>query len=140
MQHGIILAAAAAAALLLTARPGTAQTSEQNFRGGRTSDLAALCGASEQEALGQAALGYCQGFFVAAGQYHHALSSEGGVQRPVFCLPSPSPTFDQARTSFVAWARANSQYAGERAIDGLTRFAGETYPCPSAPATPRPRR
>jgi hypothetical protein len=140
MRHGIILAGAAAAAMLSAVRPGGAQGLDQNFRGGLTSDLAALCSASGQEALGQAALGYCQGFFVAAGQYHHALTAEGGAQRPVFCLPNPSPTFDQARTAFVAWAQANVQYAGERAIDGLTRFAGQTYPCPSAPTGPRPRR
>ena len=94
MRHGTILAgAAAAAALLLAARPGGAQVTEQAFRGGRTGDLAALCGTSEQEALGQAALGYCQGFVVAAGQYHRALSAEGGVHRPIFCLPSPSAAF-----------------------------------------------
>jgi hypothetical protein len=35
----------------------------------------------------------------------------------------------------VAWARAHPQYSGERAIDGLMRFATETYPCPATPAT-----
>jgi hypothetical protein len=133
MRNGIILAGTAASALLLAALPAGAQVTGQNFRGGLTSDLAALCGASEQEAHGQAALVYCQGFFVAAGQYHHALSAEGGAQRPVFCLPNPSPTFEQARTSFVTWARTNPQHSGERAIDGLTRFAGQTYPCPEMP-------
>ena len=139
MRHGIILTGAAAALLLLAASPGDAQVTEQSFRGGRTSDLAALCGASGQDALAQAALGYCQGFVVAAGQYHRALSAEGGVHRPIFCLPNPSPTFDQARASFVAWARSNPQYGSEPAIDGLTRFAAETYPCPNAPAA-SPRR
>jgi Rap1a immunity proteins len=139
MRHGIILTGAAAAALLLATPSADAQVTEQSFRGGRTSDLAALCGASGQDGLAQAALGYCQGFVVAAGQYHRALSAEGGVHRPIFCLPNPSPTFDQARSSFVAWARSNPQYAGEPAIDGLTRFAAETYPCPNAPAA-RPRR
>ncbi len=137
MRHGIILAGAAAA-LLLAARPGGAQIAEQAFRGGRTGDLAALCAASEQDRLGQAALGYCQGFVVAAGQYHRALSAEGGVHRPIFCLPSPAPTFDQARSAFVAWARANPQHGGEPAIDGVTRFAAEAYPCPGAPGL-RPR-
>ena len=61
------------------------------------------------------------------------------MHRPIFCLPNPSPTFDQARAAFVAWARANPQHGAEPAVDGLTRFAAETYPCPGAPA-PRPRR
>ena len=137
MGRGIILAGTAAA-LLLAARPGDAQVAEQTFRGGRTSDLAALCGASERDALGQAALGTAKAIFVATGQYHRALSAEGGVHRPIFCLPNPSPTFDQARSSFVAWARNNPQHGSERAIDGLTRFAAEAYPCPGAPAA-RPR-
>jgi Rap1a immunity proteins len=139
MRRGIILAGAASAALLLAARPGDAQVAEQAFRGGRTSDLAALCGASEQESLAPAALGYCQGYFVAAGQYHRAISAEGGLHRPIFCLPNPSPTFDEARSSFVAWARSHPQYGSERAIDGLTRFAAEAYPCRSTPAA-RPGR
>ncbi len=126
---------AVAVAALLTVRSAMAQpAAEPNFRGSRTGDLAALCSASAQDPDGSAELAYCEGFFVAAGQYHRALTAEGGVERPIFCLPNPSPTFDQARSSFVAWTRANPQYASERAIDGLMRFAAETYPCPTAPA------
>jgi hypothetical protein len=129
----------AAVGLQLLAPSAFGQVTDRDFREGRTSNLAALCGASEQDALRQPALGYCQGFLVGVGQYHHSLSAEGGAQRAIFCLPDPSPTFDQARTSFAAWARANSQYAGERAIDGLMRFAADTYPCSAAPAA-RSRR
>jgi Rap1a immunity proteins len=139
MGRGITLAGTTAALLLLAVQPGDAQVTQQAFHGGRTSDLAALCGATGEESLGQAALGYCQGFFVGAGQYHRSITAEGGLHRPIFCLPNPSPTFDQARTSFVAWARSNPQYGDEPAIDGLTRFVAETYPCPNAPAS-RPRR
>ena len=138
MRRRIILAGAMAAAVF-AASPGEAQLTEQNFLGGRTSDLAALCAASPQDALGQVALGYCQGFVVGVGQYHRSLTAEGGGQRPVFCLPDPSPTFDQARLAFVAWARNNPQYGTEPAVDGLMRFAQATYRCATAPA-PRPRR
>ena len=131
LYHGA--AAVTTVTLLLLAQTAAAQPS---LNGSRTSELAAFCGASERDPDRQAQLAYCEGFFVAAGQYHQALTAEGGAQRPIFCLPSPSPTFDQARSSFVAWARANPQYAGERAIDGLMRFAAQTYPCPPAPAAP----
>ena len=114
MGRGITLAGTTAALLLLAVQPGDAQVTQQAFRGGRTSDLAALCGATGEESLGQAALGYCQGFFVGAGQYHRSLSAEGGLHRPIFCLPNPSPTFDQARTSFVAWARTPSTGTSRR--------------------------
>jgi hypothetical protein len=138
MRRGIILAGAMATAVF-AASPSEAQLTDQHFRGGRTSDLAALCAASAQDPIGQVALGYCQGFVIGVGQYHRSLTAEGGAQRPIFCLPNPSPTFDQARAAFVAWARDNPQYGPEPAIDGLMRFAAEAYPCPTAPV-PRPRR
>ena len=57
---------AAALAVLLVAAPAAAQVAEQHFRGGRTADLAALCAASPQEALGSEAIAWCHGFVVAA--------------------------------------------------------------------------
>src|SRR5690349_1397581 len=93
------------AGLLLAAAPAAAQVSQQNFRGGTTGDLAALCGASPQDPEGIAAIAWCHGFMIATGQYHRELSAPGGVQRPLFCLPNPAPTLDEARASFVAWAR-----------------------------------
>lgn len=131
--------AAAFTGLLLVAAPAAAQVTQQNFHGGTTGDLAALCGASPQDPLGPAAIAWCHGFMVAAGQYHRELSAPGGVQRPLFCLPNPAPTLDEARASFVAWARANPQHANERAIDGLMRFAAQTYPCPRSESG-QPRR
>jgi Rap1a immunity proteins len=124
---------------LFAAQPVMAQLTDQNFRGGRTGDLAALCAPSEQDPFRLTALAYCQGYFVAAGQYHDAVTAESSMRRPIFCLPNPSPTFDQARISFANWAKAHPEYANERAIDGLTRFAAESYPCPSNP-TPRHHR
>jgi len=132
--------ATAFAGFLLAVAPAAAQVDQQNFRGGKTDDLAALCGASPQDPLGPPAIAWCHGFMVAAGQYHRELSAPGGVLRPLFCLPDPAPTLDEARASFVAWARANPQYANERAIDGLMRFAAQTYPCPRSEAQPPRRR
>lgn len=133
----------AAAAALLLALPAKAEVTEQNFRGGRTGDLAALCGAAQTDPLRTAALNWCQGFMVGAGQYHHSTAAATASDtRKLFCLPSPEPTLDQARHAFVAWAQAHPQYATERAVDGLTRFATETWPCPRAEAAParRPHR
>ncbi|PPQ33894.1 hypothetical protein CCS01_13195 [Rhodopila globiformis] len=66
-----------------------------------------------------------------AGQYNREISQN----RPEFlCLPDPSPTFEAAQASFVAWARANPQYANELAVDGLMRWAAATYPCPGQSA------
>jgi hypothetical protein len=133
------LAMLATAAVALPSGMAVAQMSEQAVRGSRTGDLAALCAASTGDPQAQAALGYCQGFIVGVGQYHRALTAEGGVQRPIFCLPNPSPSLDGFRTGFVNWVRANPQHAGEPALDGLARFAAATYPCPAMPAS-QPRR
>jgi opacity protein-like surface antigen len=130
---------AAALAVLLGAAPAAAQVAEQHFRGGRTADLAALCAASPREALGSEAIAWCHGFVVAAAQYHASASAEGGAHRPVFCLPEPAPTLDDARTGFVAWVRANPQHGTERAMDGLMRFAAATFPCPRPEAARRGR-
>lgn len=135
-KHTLLVAAAGAA---LLAAPATAEVTEQNFRGGRTGDLAALCGATRQNPLHTAALNWCHGFLVGAGQYHRSTAAAHGAGQSLFCLPSPEPTLDQARQAFVAWAARNPQHAQERAVDGLTRFAAETYPCPRTEA-PRARR
>ncbi|HYZ34798.1 MAG TPA: Rap1a/Tai family immunity protein [Crenalkalicoccus sp.] len=130
-----VIGPALAATLWLPA-PAAAQISEQTFRGGRTGDLATLCAAPETEVQGVAARAWCQGFIVSAGQYHGALAAADPARERVYCLPSTSDlTLDQVRTAFVAWAQAHPEYANEKAIDGLMRFAAATWPCPAATAT-----
>jgi hypothetical protein len=100
--------------------------------------LASICAASSPNAESPLTA-YCRGFMVGAGQYHAAVTAARGG-RPIFCLPNPSPTVEQVQGAFVQWARANTQYGQERAVEGLMRFAAATYPCPPAPAPARGRR
>lgn len=93
-----------------------------------TGVLAALCGANAAEVEGSTAIGYCRGFIVGVGQYHIEISRAGGI-RPAFCLPTPTPTLEFVQTSFVSWVNANPQYANDRAVDGLMRWASTAYPC-----------
>jgi hypothetical protein len=93
-----------------------------------TGVLAALCGANAAEAEGSTAIGYCRGFIVGVGQYHVEISRAGGI-RPAFCLPNPTPTLEFVQSAFVTWANANPQYANDRAVDGLLRWASTAYPC-----------
>ena len=138
MRRPRLLALALGAAL--AAAPALAQVTDQQFRGGRTSDLAALCAAPASDPLHTAALNWCQGFIVGAGQYHRSVADASSARQQVFCLPQPEPTLEQTRLAFVAWARAHPQYASERAVDGLARFAAETWPCPAARPAARPAR
>ena len=50
-------------------------------------------------------------------------------------MPQPGPTIESVQQAFVTWARVNTQYGQDRAVDGLMRFAATTYPCPAQPAT-----
>jgi hypothetical protein len=138
MRFRRLLAMALGAGLL--AAPAMAQVTDQAFRGGRTGDLAALCGAGAQDPMHTAALNWCHGFIVGAGQYHRSVADAGSGPKSLFCLPTPEPTLEQARVAFVAWARAHPQYATERAVDGLSRFAAEAWPCPATKPAGRPAR
>ncbi|WP_431267566.1 Rap1a/Tai family immunity protein [Dankookia sp. P2] len=124
--------AAAAAAALLIGQPVAAQTPA---RGITTATLAEACASEAREPAGAVAVGFCRGFMAGAGQYHREMSSN---RTAIFCLPDPSPSFDAAQASFVAWAKANPQLGGEQAVDGMLRWAAATYPCPAA-AAPAPR-
>lgn len=136
MRFATILAAGVAA-LALGAPPTRAQAPA---RGVTTGTLAEACATTGTDAASATAAGYCRGFMTGAGQYHREISVD---RPPIFCLPDPSPSFDAAQASFVAWARANTQYAAEPAVDGLMRWAAATFPCPTPsarPTAPRARR
>lgn len=127
---------AAALALACAAGPALAQTAPATQML-TTATLAELCGAAPGTSEAPATA-FCRGFIIGAGQYH--LASTRPNQRPLFCMPSPGPTHEQFQAGFVGWARANPQFAQERAVEGLTRYVAATYPCPAAqPARARTR-
>ena len=123
--------AAAGLAALLAAAPAAAQQTltEADFRSGTAGDMADLCGAAPSDPMYGAGVGWCHGFMLAVGQYHASIAARRTAGHPLFCLPDPSPTFDQLRTAFVAYVRGNPQVQNERAVDGFVRFAVATYPC-----------
>ena len=141
-MHPTRLAAAALLASALAAGPVAAQTplTEADFRSGTTGDLARICGAAPGDPMYQAGIGWCHGFILAAGQYHATMAARRAPGHPLFCMPTESPSFDQLRAAFVGWARANPQFAAERAVDGLVRFTAATYPCPPGGASAPQRR
>jgi len=84
-----------------------------------------------------AAVNYCHGFLMATGQFHTTLTRPGGGVQPMYRLPSPLPTVSDITAAFVTWARANPQYAGESAVEGVVRFATAASPCPPPAHTAR---
>jgi hypothetical protein len=126
-----------AVGLALAAAPATAQVIPDNFVGGRTSDLAALCAAGPNDPVVRDAVNYCHGFLMAVGQFHAEVTREGARIRPFFCLPNPRPSVSDITGGFVAWARANPQFAGTSAVEGVVRYGTATFPCPTPPARGR---
>ena len=112
------------------AMPAASAAPHNAFEARTVADLATLCGTSPQASQYPSAIAFCHGFLQGAGQYHAAVTQAGSGSAPVFCAPNPPPTRAQVAGAFVAWAEANPQYAGERAVDGLARWAHATYPCP----------
>jgi hypothetical protein len=138
------IVAAAALALLASApamaqSPATAPVTEVRT----VAELAAICDPSTDNPLRLESIAYCQGYLTATGQFHAALHPTGmTASRPLFCIPQPPPTVAQSGIAFAAWARQNTQYSDQPALDGLLRWAQATYPCtpPAPPPAPRGSR
>lgn len=132
LAGGLALIAAGAAAQPV---PATAPLS--------TSTFANLCaaphgpGGAEGE-VGNAQ-GFCRGFLIGVWQYHAELTRPGG-RVPIFCLPAPGPSVQEVQASFVAWSASHPQNRDEKAVDGLLRWAADTYPCPTPEPAPAARR
>ena len=129
--------AAGAFALACAASPAAAQTAPPATQMLTTATLAELCGAAPNTSEAPATA-FCRGFIIGAGQYSQTVAVARG-RTPLYCMPSPGPTHAEFQAAFVAWARANPQYAQERAVEGLSRFTSATYPCPPAQAAARSR-
>ena len=121
---------------ILAATPAMAQAPAA-ARGSHTAtvaELAALCATPATDANHASANGLCRGFIAGFAQYHAAMTQPGTRHRPLFCVPDPAPSGQQAAAGFAEWARNNPQSANEIAVDGLARWFIATYPCPQAPA------
>jgi hypothetical protein len=122
---------------LVGAGPAMAQAPAAGGRGSHTAtvgELATLCAVPATDPSFAHASGLCRGFIAGFAQYHAAMTQPGTRHRPLFCVPDPPPTSEQAASAFATWARGNPQRANELAVDGLARWFIATYPCPPAPA------
>jgi hypothetical protein len=134
MRHGLLLATGIAALLALGAQPASAQTAPV-ARGVTTGQLAEICSqGGGTDIISAASVGYCRGFLIGVGQFHAEAAGTHRSRPPIYCIPDPSPTIEQAQASFVAWVRANPEQASEKAVVGLLRWAAATHPCPQPAA------
>ena len=118
-----------AAGLLLLAPCAPHAATEANFSAGTTADLVELCTAAPDNAIGTAAVNFCEGF--AQGAVLVEMQNQAAFRGPkLFCLPNPPPSRNEAMTEFVNWARSSPDRLGQSSTDGLFRFLSERYPCP----------
>jgi hypothetical protein len=118
-------------ALAPVARAGTVD--ETDFRIRNAQDFVDLCKVSADAQYAAEAIHFCHGFAAGAWQYHEAQAAGPNGHRLV-CLPTPSPTRDQALAEFVTWADAHPERMGEPAVEVLFRWLVEKWPCPKAGA------
>jgi hypothetical protein len=122
------------AAAMLAAAPVAAQAPPRGSHTATVAELSTLCAVPAGDPSFAHASGLCRGFIGGFAQYHAVMTQPGTRHRPLFCVPDPAPTGEQAAAAFAAWARANPQHANDLAVDGLARWFIATYPCPAAPA------
>lgn len=134
IRHRLLLATGIAALLALGAPPASAQTAS-GARGVTTGQLAELCAqGGGTDIISAASIGYCRGFLVGVGQFHAEAAGTHRSRPPIYCIPDPSPSIEQAQASFVSWVRTNPEQASEKALVGLLRWAAATFPCPQPAA------
>ena len=121
-----VAALALSAAMLAVAH---AAVTAENFQLHTTGDLVALCTVTRGESMAIAAIHFCEGFDVGVARTLQSEDAARPNRRPLFCLPNPRPTRDEAATGFVQWARADQQRLSLPPADGVANYLASTYPC-----------
>jgi hypothetical protein len=123
-----ILTGVALATLSLSSGARAAVT-QDDFLIRTTSNLVSLCSAEATDPFYAAAVHFCHGF--GAGvfqteQLHQAASRAA----PLYCVPTPLPSRNEAVAGFVAWAKATPSATNDAPAEGVLHYLMQTYPCP----------
>lgn len=111
--------------------PGIADAggaTEKDFQVQTTEDLIDLCTTPPDHPLYHQAVNFCHGYLV--GAFHYYLAEASGPKGiKLVCLPDPPPSRNEAIAMFIEWAKAHSEYMGERPVETEFRFLMEKWPC-----------
>ena len=99
----------------------------EDFNLRTAADLVDICTLDQSHPDNVAARAFCYGFFEGGIQYAEAISTSPTFIKLV-CRP-PETTRTEAVDVFVAYVRANSQYASKRPIDTIYRALVAKWPC-----------
>jgi len=123
------LACAASVALLL-ALPATARAgvTEANFTLDTMTDLVALCGVDAEDPNAVAAIHMCHGYLIGLVHFHIVMGR--ALEGDIYCMEEEArPSRDQAVAMLVEWSRVHPEHGSLEAVDGVLKWAAETYPC-----------
>lgn len=137
---GFRLSATIAAGLVVLLVPniGRAAVTEDNFMAKTAGDIAALCSAAPTDKLYTAAMNFCHGF--GAGTYGVlAEVQQANPKLKLFCNTN-DVTRNEAVAAFVAWVGKQPGREVMPAVDGVTAFLTQTYPCPNTAAAAKSGR
>ncbi len=132
----LALAPLLAAAAVLPARAQAPATSTFELR--TAGELARICARETSEPGGGTDQGFCYGYTQGAVDYHRAITPANAS--PLYCAPTPPPSYDTLRGRYVAWVNADPAHASMRALDSVFMFLRASFPCPTPPAAPARRR
>ena len=105
-----------------------ANVTEENFTLDTMGDLMALCGVDANDPNAIAAIHFCHGYFTGLVHFHNVMGR--ALEGNIYCMKDDErPTRDQAIAMLVAWSRAHPENNSLEAIDGVLKWAAETYPC-----------
>jgi len=122
-------ACAASVALLMTvASTARANVTVENFSLDTMGDLMALCGVDAADPNAVAAIHMCHGYFIGLVHFHIVMGR--ALEGNIYCMKDDErPTRDQAIAMLVEWSRAHPENNDLEAVDGVLKWAAETYPC-----------
>ena len=115
---------------LLVAFPTAAyaNVTEEDFVLDTTRDLVALCSVDASDPNAMAAIHMCHGYFTGIIHFHKLMGE--ALEGHVFCMKAKGePTRNQAVAMMVEWSSAHPEHNSMEAIDGVLRWAADTYPC-----------
>jgi hypothetical protein len=115
----------------LIPRLAGAAVTDDDFVLATTQNLVNLCSVSANDPRAKEAIQMCEGYMLGAFHFYLATNTGKGDRSDMrlVCMPSPTPTRDQATAMFVEWAKANPQYMKEPPVDSQFRFASARWPC-----------
>lgn len=114
----------------MSASPGNAAPTPDNFEVRSTSDLVAICSEDQHDMTSAAATGFCHGYVVGVFRTIERVQQARPSMR-MFCMPPSPPSRVSAIAAFVDWAKARPDEMQKHSTEGIADFLAANYPCPA---------